>query len=272
MPSAALALLVAFGLAPAAIAVREAGMDTHASASAPSKLLLRDDFNGSRLNRRHWNTCYWWAQRRCTISTNHELEWYRPNQVRVRRGALRLVAERRRAHGSSGAGHPYFSGMISSGPPYGSTKPKFAFRYGKAKIRARLPAGRGLWPAFWLLPANRNSKPEIDVMEVVGQRPDTVVMNLHYRDRNGKVRALGKSWTQAGFRSGWHTFSIDWRPDKLVWLIDGVPRFRVTGGPVPHQRMYLIANLAVGGDWPGPPTASTHFPSKFKIDYVKVRR
>jgi beta-glucanase (GH16 family) len=272
MRSAALALLLAFAVASAAIEAGEAGRDMDISPSARPKLLLREDFNGSQLERGRWNTCHWWDNQGCTISSNNELEWYLPEQVRVGRGALRLVAARRSVLGSDGQTYPYVSGMVSSGPPYDSAEPKFAFRYGKAKIRARAPAGRGLWPAFWLLPASGSSKPEIDVMEIIGQRPQTVQMFLHYQDRNGEVRRRGAHFTDRGLRSGWHTFAIDWRPRKLVWLIDGVPRFRVTGAPVPRERMYLVANLAVGGEGPGPPAPSTPFPSRFKIDYVKVQR
>ena len=272
MRRAALFLLLVASLAAFGFAAREVGIASDLAASARPKLLMREDFRGSHVKRSRWNTCYWWARRGCTISSNHELEWYVPEQVHVRGGVLRLVAERRDVRGSDGRVHPYVSGMISSGPRNDSTKPKFAFRYGKAKIRARVPAGRGLWPAFWLLPASRKSKPEIDVMEVLGQSPETVHMHLHYRNRQGEVTDRGAQWTDPDLRSGWHTFAVRWRPRKLVWLIDGVPRWRVKGYAVPRQRMYLIANLAVGGDWPGPPGASTRFPSAFKIDYVKVWR
>ena len=270
MRRTALAPLLVVSLAAVTVAVRQAGTDADVSAATGPRLVLREDFDGSDLNRARWNTCYWWAPHGCTISSNHELEWYLPEQVRAHGGVLELVAARRSVRGSDGHTYPYVSGMISSGPPYGSSKPRFAFRYGTAKIRARVPLGTGLWPAFWLLPANRHSIPEIDVMEILGQSPETVHMHLHYRNRQGEVTQRGAQWTDPGLRSGWHTFAIRWRPRRLVWVIDGVPRWRVRGHAVPRRRMYLIANLAVGGDWPGTPAASTRFPSVFQIDSVKV--
>jgi beta-glucanase (GH16 family) len=260
---ALLALAAAGGLV---LAGREAGSRERAS----PRLLLYEEFHGSRLDRGSWRTCHWWASRGCTIASNNELEWYLPEQARVRRGVVRLVAERRRVRGSDGREHPYVSAMISSGPGPGSRPPRFAFRYGRAEIRARVPRGRGLWSAFWLLPADRESKPEIDVMEVLGQRPRNVEMNLHYRDDDGEEHQRGREWV--GLRSGWHTFAIDWRPGQLEWLVDGRRRWRVRGSAVPSEPMYLVANLAVGGDWPGPPGPGTKFPASLDIDWVRVQR
>jgi len=243
------------------------------SAGSPSssQLLLHEDFNGTQLDRSRWRTCYWWAVRGCTIASNHELQRYQPEQVRVHDGTLRLVAQRRRGRGSDGR-HRYVSGMISSGPARGASRPKFAFRYGRAEIRARVPAGRGLWSAFWLLPVNRSSKPEIDVMEIVGQRRDVAEFHLHWRAPDGEAKRRGKRWASRGLRSGWHTFAIDWRPGSLAWLVDGVVRWRVRGAVVPRTPMYLIVNLAVGGKWAGTPDSSTTFPSALLVDSVKVWR
>lgn len=280
MPRRSLALAIA-ATAALVVAAAETGSDSalpdgRASGGQRSAdwsgRTLTQDFSGRRLNRRIWNTCHWWADRGCTIASNNELEWYLPRQVRVRKGRLRLVARRRPTQGADGRRYPFVSGMISSGPPYDSRKPRFAFRYGRAEIRARVPAGKGLWSAFWLLPASRRSKPEIDVMEVLGHAPTTVEMHLHYRRPDGTVGQRGKEWRDAKLRSGWHTYAVDWRPGRLAWLIDGVVRWRVHGRAVPRVPMYLVANLAVGGDWPGPPSSSTRFPSALEIDYVRVRQ
>lgn len=233
------------------------------------KVLLRDDFNGSQLNTGIWNTCHWWERTGCTIATNRELERYWPGQVVVGGGIVSLVAE---PAANTDPAHPFASGMIASGPPHGSRRSKFAFRYGTATISARIPTGHGLWPAFWLLPANRNSEPEIDVMEIHGDTPSTVRMHLHYRNRKGHERSRSRRWTDPSIPSGWHTFSVSWRRHKLTWFVDGVPRFRVKGRSVPRKRMYPILNLAVGGRGPGPPTAETPFPSEYEIDYIEVRK
>lgn len=241
----------------------------HGGPARASKVLMRDDFHGTQLNTSLWNTCHWWERTGCTIATNRELQRYWPGQVVVGGGVATLVAE---YAASSDPAHPFASGMIASGPPHGSRRAKFAFRYGTATIRARIPVGAGLWPAFWLLPANRNSEPEIDVMEIHGDTPSTVRMHLHYVDRRGRERSRSRRWTDPSIASGWHTFSIKWGRHKLTWLVDGVPRFRVKGRTVPRKRMYPIANLAVGGRGPGPPTAETPFPSEYEIDYIEVRR
>ena len=122
-----------------------------------------------------------------------------------------MTASRRTVNGD-GKTYPYASGMVASGPPYDKDKPKFAFTYGRAVIRARIPKGRGLWPAFWLLPADKISKPEIDVMEMYGQEPETVRMHFHYVNDVGEVEAPGEYFTDPGLRTGWHRFAIDWRP------------------------------------------------------------
>ncbi len=260
--------ILALGATGAAIAARAGG----APQAQGSRLVLREDFGGTRLDARRWRRCHWWARGGCTIASNGELEWYVPGQVRVHGGALRLVAQRGPVRGSDGRVYPYRSGMISSGPGPGSSAPRFAFRYGRAQIRARVPRGRGLWSAFWLLPANRRSKPEIDVMEIRGGHPDTVEFHVHWRGSGGATRQRGRSWRQAGLRRGWHTFAIDWRPGRLTWLVDGRVRWMVRGRAVPRTRMYLVADLAVGGEWAGSPDDSTRFPSALVIDSVRVWR
>jgi beta-glucanase (GH16 family) len=97
-------------------------------------------------------------------------------------------------------------------------------------------------------------------------------MHVHYTDSNGTEIDRGSSWSGPDFSAGFHTFGIDWRPRRLTWLVDGVPRWQVSGAAVPNERMYLIANLAVGGTWVGRPRSSTRFPRAFQIDYVKAWR
>ncbi len=259
-------------LAPIALAVALVLVlpDEHPVRPRPAELVFYDYFSGHALDGERWRTCHWWARDGCTIESNNELEWYLPEQVRVGGGRLQLVAERRRVRGSNGRVYRYASGMISTGPGPKSAPPKFAFQYGRAAMRARVPRGRGLWSAFWLLPASRESKPEIDVMEVLGHRPRTVEMYLHYRNAEGEARRLGREWT--GIEPGWHEFAVDWQPGRLTWLVDGIARWRVSGEAVPDEPMYLMANLAVGGDWPGPPSEDTRFPATLAIDWVKAWR
>lgn len=255
---------------PALAALAGLALTDHNERSRPPPgPLLYERFDGRQLDRSRWRTCHWWSVRGCTIATNHELQWYRPGQARVRDGRLKLVAERRRVRGADGRVYRYRSGMISSGPGPASRRPRLAFLYGRIAVRARVPRGRGLWSGIWLLPASRRSEPEIDIMEVLGHRPRAVEMHLHSVD-GGEERVRGSEWP--GLRAGWHTFALGWRPGRLSWFVDGEPRWRVRGPAVPDERMYLVANLAVGGDWPGPPGARTRFPASLDIDWVKVWR
>jgi beta-glucanase (GH16 family) len=226
--------------------------------SGPS---FADEFDGPHLAAT-WRTCHWWADRGCTIATNHEREAYQPGQVRLRDGRVELVAERRATRTNEGAQRAFTSGMISTGP--GAEGPAgFAFRYGRVRVRARLPRGDGLWPALWLLPASRESEPEIDLVEVYSDAPRTAEMHLHT-----KVGSLGEEWR--GLDAGWHVFGLNWRKGRLDWLIDGQRRWTVRGRAVPATRMYLIANLAVSRR--PRPTADTPSPAGMAIDWVRVWR
>jgi beta-glucanase (GH16 family) len=162
--------------------------------------------------------------------------------------------------------------MIDSGPPPGSKVSKFAFRYGRVQARIRVPAGRGLWSALWLLPANRSDLPEIDGFEILGRNPRAVQMHLHYRDPGGSEAVKGLTWGPLRPAGGWHRYELDWSPGRLRWLIDGVPRWQVTGATVPSTPMYVIADLAVGGGPAGAPGPGTPFPSSLQIDWIRITR
>lgn len=236
-------------------------------------LIFQDEFSGNALDTKKWYPCYWWDKQGCTIISNNELEWYQPDDVLVSDGLLRLRARPHIVEASNGITYQYTSGMVSSGRGSSdlSAPAGLVIRYGYVEIRAKLPAGRGLWPAFWLLPDNNTSKPEIDVLEVLGHSPDTVHMAFHYRLPNGDADRAKYTWKGPDFSADWHIFALDWQPDKLAWYIDGVERWRYTEAAyIPSVPMYLLLNLAVGGDWPGAPDEKTIFPAYYEIDYVRV--
>jgi beta-glucanase (GH16 family) len=236
-------------------------------------LVFDDEFSGSAINLEKWTTCYWWAEDGCTNGSSGELEWYQPENVLVQDNRLILRALKKTIHASDGNTHPYTSGMVSSGwdSENSAGSAMFAFQYGYVEMRAKVPAGKGLWPAFWMLPVTQKSLPEIDIMEVLGDSPNVVEMHIHSIDGHGKELDDGINWRGADFSSDWHTFAIDWQPGAIVWYIDGIERWRYTDQKsIPAEPMYLILNLAVGGTWPGNPDASTNFPSDFAIDYVRV--
>ncbi|MCA9837970.1 MAG: glycoside hydrolase family 16 protein [Trueperaceae bacterium] len=236
--------------------------------------IFEDQFVGASLETRNWVTCHWWNWdgKGCTILTNNELEWYLPENVTVRGGNLILTAEKEKTPGINGRTFDYRSGMVSSGRMGNLGVPtKFAFQYGYVEMRAQIPIGKGLWPAFWLLPVTNKPLPEIDVMEVLGDNPNTVYTNFQHGTSPTDKRTIGSSWRSPKPLEGWHTYAVNWQPDAITWYIDGVERFRMTQSElVPNEPMHLVINLAVGGDWAGAPDESTPFPSSFLIDYVKV--
>ena len=231
------------------------------------RLVFDEEFRGHALDGRAWRTCFWWATTTCSIEPNNELELYTRGNVSVGGGVLTLRAQRQSMVGWNGKTYAYTSGMVQSG----RARRGFAFRYGRAEARIKVPPGAGLLPAFWLLPAGGASRPEIDVMEILGSSARVDRMHVHYAGPGGRTVAVGHDWTGPDFSAGWHTFAVDWEPHALVWFVDGVPRWRVTKrAAIPRRPMYLLLTLAVGGDFPGPPTASTVFPSDLRVASVRV--
>ncbi len=167
----------------------------------------------------------------------------------------------------------YLSGVITS---YNS----FRFLYGKVEMRARMPAGNGLWSAFWLLNAYYNQDqpedPEIDIIEALGDRTTIAHQAYHYKtDPNGDGQFEGSKSVENqsfinDFSADFHTYAVEWSKGLIVWFVDGVEVKRVEGDIVSDEQMYVIANLAVGGWFPGPADETTPFPAKFEIDYIRV--
>ncbi len=243
----------------------ERGVDHHVHAKINSShkitnplaqgyhLTFQSVFKGKTLNRKKWITSYPDNQR---THSNNEQEYYADKNVVVSNGMLSLVATAKPMGGMK-----YTSGMIAS---YGH----FFQKYGLFEIRAKFPAGKGYWPAFWLLPEDKSWPPEIDILEILGNQPDKVYLTNHYSE-NGRPAGKGGFYVGPDFSAGFHTFSLKWTPTKLVWYVDGVARYQTTEN-IPHVPMYVIANLAVGGDWPGMPDQSTVFPGKMQIKWIRV--
>ncbi len=235
--------------------------------------IFHDEFDGSTLDTNKWHPCYWWDNGGCTNAGNDELEWYLPENVRVNEGNLELWAMRQSTSASDGNTYDFTSGMVTTGrSEYETSLPiRFAFKYGYAEIRAKIPTGQGLWPAFWLLPDDHTSLPEIDVMEMFGQEPHQVHMNYHYPSAEGGRKNIGDKWIGEDLSQDWHTFAVDWQPDAIIWYVDGIERWRFDDPNfISDKNMYLIVNLAVGGNYPGNPNDDTPFPSVLEIDYVRV--
>lgn len=235
-------------------------------------LVFVDDFDGRDLHTRKWATCYWWDDRGCTNRGNNELQWYQRDNLEVRDGELHLVARRERVDAADGRRYVYTSGIVTTGRMSDDRdeRPRFAFTYGRVEVRMWIPSGRGLWPAIWMLPLTHESEPEIDIMEVLGHEPGVWNAHFHYTD-GGEEKGPGTSLSVADLSRGWHVFGMRWGPQEIVWTLDGEDRLRFAREEfIPRQRMYLLINLAVGGDWPGDPGAQTEFPARLRVDHVKI--
>ena len=239
-------------------------------ASTPT-LLFEDDFADPSLDESMWAACFWWATTTCSIETNHELQLYVKDDVLLEQNMLRLRAEHRQAKGWNGQTYRYTSGMVSTGGIASRTPPGFTFTYGYVEATVRVPAGQGFLPAVWMLPADHGSRPEIDIMEILGQEPTVTHMHYHWTAADGSPSESEASWAGPDFSTDWHTFGVDWQPDAIVWYVDDVERWRYTDtATIPAQPMYVLLDLAVGGEYPGPPDASTPFPSSFDVARVRV--
>ena len=235
------------------------------------KMLFHDDFTGNALDTSKWNTCFFNFHITGTQDCTHdqsELELYQPANVTVSNGTLNLTAQKQNVI-AGGRSYAYTSGMISSGPATDGAPAKFSFQYGYMETRAKVPAGQGFWPAFWTLATDESYPPEIDVFEILGNTPTVDNMHYHWPDGSSEGADEGSEWAGPDFSAGWHTFAVDWEPGSLTWYVDGVARFH-TGSHVTSKPQYLIANLAVGGGWPGNPDAGTPFPSALQMEYIRV--
>jgi beta-glucanase (GH16 family) len=194
-------------------------------------------FTGSKLNSSVWGTCYpWQSPSGCTNFGNAEYEWYVPAQDQVYGGALHLVPERTPTQGLASDGKPkeyqYRSGMVT-------TYPSYSFTYGYVQVVARIPYGSGLWPALWMLPANLQWPPEIDIIEHYGDSP---VSWQHLHSPTYPTQ-MAFDFTP-NLSGGWHTFGLYWSPQAVIWFIDGQRVFDDVHA-IPRQPMYLLADLAV---------------------------
>ncbi len=239
-------------LAAGAIAAGAGGAPAQELPPPGWTMTWRDEFDGSTLDGSKWRA------ENAALVKNNEQQYYSPANVSVANGQLTILSERR-AQG----GRPYTSGLIES-------VNRFSQAFGRFEIRAKLPSTRGMWPAIWMLRQAGGWPPEIDIMELLGHQPSTVYMSHHWGVYPA-VQTTTESYTGPNFSSDFHTFTLEWFPERLDFYVDGVRRSRQTIS-VPRDAFYLIINTAVGGNWPGNPDASTIFPQRMLVDYVRVYR
>lgn len=205
---------------------------------------------------------------------NNELQFYTradSGNVMVREGALFITARKK----MQGERHYTSARLVSKG--------KGDWLYGRIEVRAKLPAGRGLWPAIWMLPSDWKyggwpASGEIDIMEHVGYNPDTVFASTHTKKFN---HMIGTQTTRGIFTSDpynqFHTYSIEWTSNKIDFFLDDTLylTFKNSGkGPEEwpfDQKFHLLLNLAVGGNWGGAKGLDESvFPRSLVVDYVRV--
>lgn len=236
--------------------------------------VFSDSFEDASLDSKKWTTCYDWYGtdlNGCTNAGNNELQWYVPEQVKVEGGQAILTATEKPIYGWDGnvkRYFPYQSGMISTGRPTSSDEPLVSFKYGYFETRMKAPDGKGVWPAFWLLPIDRTWPPEIDIMELTNG--EKLHLTYHWKKQDGNAAKDTNVVEGHSYTSGWHTYAVNWQKDKLEWYVDGVLRKTAVGKNVPDREMELLLNLAVGGNLPGSPDQTAVFPTQMVIDYVNV--
>ena len=229
-----------------------------------------DEFNGS-VNQSPDSTR--WTFDFGTNWGNNQLEWdtNRPENASLDgQGNLRITARR-----ESYRGQDYTSARMI-------TRGLFEPTYGRFEARIKMPTGQGIWPAFWLLGANINTVGwpqcgEIDAMEFLGHEPNAIYGAIHGPGYSGAQGVSKKYTLPAGqrFDTDFHVFAVEWTPTTVIWYVNGtqyhqVTRADLTGPWVFDHPFYIILNVAVGGNWPRDPDASTVFPQTMLVDYVRV--
>ena len=202
---------------------------------------------------------------------NQELQYYtsRLENVKVDNGVLLITAREESFEGSS-----YTSARLV-------TKDLFEQQYGRFEARIRLPWGRGIWPAFWMLGADIDENPwpgagEIDIMEYRGQDPSVLIGSVHGPGYSAG-EAISKEFVLENdrFDTGFHIFGIEWGPRYINFYVDDVLYNQITPEDVPGEWVfdkpfYILMNLAVGGNFVGSPNEETEFPQTMLVDYVRV--
>lgn len=265
-------------------------------------LVWRDEFEGTQVDRSKWDfdlgNGFFDYKNHVWIPGwgNEELQYYTdsPTNVQVQDSVLTIRAVKESLHGCG-----YTSARLKTRQRDGTAL--FSTLYGRVEFRAQVPWGKGLWPALWMLPQDDRyggwaASGEIDIMEIVGEKPHEVLNSIHFgssfpaRSLLTHVHKLPGGSTVAD----WHTYAVEWEPGEIRFYVDDVltstrnhwwsssrlvkgqgvePRSAADINPWPapfDQPFYLLMNVAVGGNFPGVPNPQTAFPADLRVDYVRV--
>ncbi|WP_433792621.1 family 16 glycosylhydrolase [Actinoplanes sp. CA-252034] len=210
---------------------------------------------------------------------NSELQYYTNSTNNVRQDGQGHLAITARKENPSNLQCWYGTCQYTSGRIL--TSGKFTQRYGRFEASIKVPKGQGIWPAFWMLGDNLGSvgwpqSGEIDIMENVGKEPNKLYGTVHGPGYSGGSAIGGNRTLSAPLGDAFHSYAVEWSPNLIVWYLDGSEYFRVTPASLGGRQwvfdhpFFLILNVAVGGNWPGSPDASTSFPQTMLVDWVRV--
>jgi beta-glucanase (GH16 family) len=242
--------------------------------TADWQLVWSDEFNDSKLDYSKWG-----VSEDAFGGGNQESQLYtdRAKNVRVENGKL-IIEAHRDSPNIQGTQRQYSSGKLR-------TKHRGDWRYGKIEIRAKLPIGKGIWPAIWMLPTDEKygtwaASGEIDIVELNGAKPDELLGTLHYGGKWPHNRSTGhkKKLVSGTFADEFHTFGIEWEAAEIRWTLNGKTwqtqkKWSTRNAPFPapfDQRFHLLLNIAVGGRLVGNPSATTPFPARMEVDWIRV--
>jgi len=246
--------------------------------TAGYKLVWSDEFNGSDGSAP--DSRKWVAETGGNGWGNNELEYYtnRLQNAQIKSGNLVITALKETYTGADGVTRNYTSARLR-------TKGLFSQAYGRFEARIKIPAGQGLWPAFWMLGNNIDSVGwpacgEIDIMENIGKEPATVHGSLHgpsTTSRTSDATAAFSLPAGQNFADDFHLYAVEWEPATVRFYVDAnlyatftQSQWPAGGTWVFDHPFFLLLNVAVGGDWPGSPDATTVFPQQMLVDYVRA--
>lgn len=249
-------------------------LTVHTTSAQTWELVWSDEFDGVTLNANKWSLQFGDGCPSLCGWGNNELEWYSGTNHAVSNGMLTITAKE-----ESVSGKNYTSTRMRS-------INKGDWTYGRIEVRAKMPVGQGLWPAIWMLPTNPSiygvwaASGEIDIMEYLGHKPNEVLGTIHFGGPWPQNQFTSKTFTlpSGSFNDDFHVFSIEWEKETIRWYVDDelystLSNWSTTAGtfPAPFDvDFHLLINLAVGGNLPGNPDATTSFPQELVVDYVRV--
>lgn len=287
------------------LAALAAALPAGARAADDWTLVWSDDFSGGRIDRSRWT-----LEDDCWGGGNDERQCYTRSSRNAAIEDGKLVITARHEH-VTGPALPADLRRTSATPEAQvarefssarlTTRGKAAWRYGRVEVRAKLPLGQGTWPAIWMLPERNGYGPwaasgEIDILEAVnlgvpcahcpGGRENTILGTLHFGGKSPANQHKGEEVPfPAVLDGGFHTYAVEWQPERITWLFDGQPyavrsanEWYTTGSTAPgapfDRPFHLIINLAIGGKLPeGRGLGGVQddgYPKRMEVDWVRV--